>query len=69
MNPGGDRGYPYDYNTIQKVVGHEMTRGMVMVPIATALAFIAMLLFIFGSYKMTSWADYVSDLMLSLVRS
>jgi tetrahydromethanopterin S-methyltransferase subunit C len=38
-----------------------MTRGMVMVPIATALAFIAMLLFIFGSYKMTTWADYVSD--------
>jgi len=59
-NPDGDRNYPLSYNTIQKVVGHEMTRGMVMVPIATALVFIAMLMFIFGSYKMTAWADYVT---------
>ena len=39
-----------------------------MVPIATALAFIAMLLFIFGSYKLTSWADYVSKPISGLVR-
>jgi tetrahydromethanopterin S-methyltransferase subunit C len=38
-----------------------MTRGLVLVPIATALAFIAMLVFVFGSYKMTAWADYVSE--------
>jgi len=51
-------------NTAQKVVGYGMTRGMVMVPIATALAFISMLLFIFGSYKMSAGADYVSNLIL-----
>ena len=38
-----------------------------MVPIATALAFIAMLLFIFGSYKMSAGADYVSNLILRLL--
>jgi len=67
-NPAGDRGYPYTYNTIQKVAGYEMTRGLVMVPIATALAFIAILLFVFGSYKLTAWADFVSSLISGLVR-
>jgi len=57
------RGYPYDYNTSYKVVSYGMTRGLVMVPIATALAFIAMIMFIFGSYRMKAWADYVSKLV------
>jgi hypothetical protein len=49
-------------------VNYGMTGGMVMVPIATALAFIAMLLFVFASYKLTAWADFVSDLISGLVR-
>jgi len=60
--PSDGSGYPYDYNTAYKAVSYGMTRGLVMVPIATALAFIAMFVFIFGSYRMTAWADYVSKL-------
>jgi len=59
-NPDGDRGYPLTYNTPYTVVTYGMTRGMVMIPIATALAFLAMLIFIFGSYKMTAGADYAT---------
>jgi len=58
--PSDGSGYPYDYNTAYKAVSYGMTRGLVMVPIATALAFIAMFVFIFGSYRMTAWADYAT---------
>ena len=52
--------YPYSINVPYRVVEYSMTRGMVMVPIAAAFAIIAMLMFIFGSYKMAGWVDWVS---------
>lgn len=55
-----DSPYPYAIDSPYRVVEYGMTRGMVMVPIATAFAIIAMLMFIFGSYKMAGWADWVS---------
>jgi hypothetical protein len=59
-----DSAYPYAIDSPYRVVEYSMTRGMVMVPIATAFAIIAMLMFIFGSYRMTAWADWVIGLSI-----
>jgi hypothetical protein len=51
--------YPYTYNPDYEVVTTGMTRPLVMIPIATAFAILAALMFIAASYKMGTWLDLV----------
>jgi hypothetical protein len=59
-----ERPYPYGLNFSYRVVTYGMTRGLVMVPIATALGFIAAILFIFASHKLRAGLDWVSSVVI-----